>query len=56
METETQVDNLEGLACKFGQGYYFSRPLPLAALHASRLSSATATDREMIAAPETQET
>jgi EAL domain-containing protein (putative c-di-GMP-specific phosphodiesterase class I) len=40
METETQVDKLEGLACEFGQGYFFSRPLSLAALRESRRSKA----------------
>jgi predicted signal transduction protein with EAL and GGDEF domain len=29
METAAQVDDLERLACKFGQGYFFSPPLPL---------------------------
>jgi predicted signal transduction protein with EAL and GGDEF domain len=28
-ETAAQVDYLEGLDCRFGQGYFFSRPLPL---------------------------
>jgi diguanylate cyclase (GGDEF)-like protein len=27
-ESAAQVDYLEGLDCKFGQGYFFSRPLP----------------------------
>jgi len=28
-ETAAQVDYLEGLDCGFGQGYFFSRPMPL---------------------------
>jgi EAL domain-containing protein (putative c-di-GMP-specific phosphodiesterase class I) len=28
-ETAAQVDYLEGLDCRFGQGYFFSRPMPL---------------------------
>ena len=28
-ETAAQVGYLEGLDCKFGQGYFFSRPVPL---------------------------
>jgi EAL domain-containing protein (putative c-di-GMP-specific phosphodiesterase class I) len=28
-ETAAQVDYLEGLDCRFGQGYFFSRPLPI---------------------------
>ena len=28
-ETAAQVDYLEGLDCRFGQGYFFSQPLPL---------------------------
>lgn len=30
VETKAQVDMLEGLGCKIYQGYYYSRPLPLA--------------------------
>jgi predicted signal transduction protein with EAL and GGDEF domain len=33
-ESAAQVDYLEGLDCKFGQGYFFSRPLPLDELQA----------------------
>jgi EAL domain-containing protein (putative c-di-GMP-specific phosphodiesterase class I) len=33
-ETAAQVDYLERLDCKFGQGYFFSRPLPLDELRA----------------------
>ena len=28
IETPTQLDTLRGLGCRFGQGYYFSKPLP----------------------------
>ncbi|MFL6449895.1 MAG: putative bifunctional diguanylate cyclase/phosphodiesterase [Bryobacteraceae bacterium] len=28
IETARQADELEGLGCEFGQGYYFSKPLP----------------------------
>jgi predicted signal transduction protein with EAL and GGDEF domain len=34
-ETSAQVDYLEGLDCRFGQGYFFSRPLPLEELRAA---------------------
>jgi EAL domain-containing protein (putative c-di-GMP-specific phosphodiesterase class I) len=33
-ETAAQVDYLDGLDCRFGQGYFFSRPLPLDELRA----------------------
>jgi EAL domain-containing protein (putative c-di-GMP-specific phosphodiesterase class I) len=33
-ETASQVANLERLECKFGQGFFFSRPLPLDELRA----------------------
>jgi predicted signal transduction protein with EAL and GGDEF domain len=33
-ETAAQVDYLEGLDCKFGQGFFFSRPMPLDELQA----------------------
>lgn len=28
VETAEQRDHLRGLRCEYGQGYYFSRPLP----------------------------
>jgi predicted signal transduction protein with EAL and GGDEF domain len=34
-ETSAQVGYLEGLDCRFGQGYFFSRPLPLEELRAA---------------------
>lgn len=32
IETEAQLDRLRNVGCEFGQGYYFSRPLPAAAM------------------------
>ena len=29
IETRGQLDALLGLGCRFGQGFYFSRPVPL---------------------------
>ena len=30
IETEAQRDRLRGLRCRYGQGFYFSPPLPVA--------------------------
>jgi EAL domain-containing protein (putative c-di-GMP-specific phosphodiesterase class I) len=40
-ETETQVKYLQSLDCKFGQGYFYSRPVPAdQALHLPRILAA----------------
>jgi predicted signal transduction protein with EAL and GGDEF domain len=41
-ETAAQVDYLAGLDCRFGQGYFFSRPVPLEDLRGIRLPLAAA--------------
>ena len=47
-ETKAQVDYLEGLACRFGQGYFFSRPLPLDELRAILLPRTEEPDRVLV--------
>ena len=47
-ETASQVDNLEQLECRFGQGFFFSRPLPLDELRAILKPGAKANDRAWI--------
>jgi len=47
-ETASQVDNLERLECKFGQGFFFSRPLPLDELHAILGPDTEANDRALV--------
>ena len=37
-ETAEQVHDLERLGCRFGQGYFFSKPLPLEQLHVLQTS------------------
>ena len=44
-ETATQVDYLERLDCRFGQGYFFARPAALEELRLISPSSAAETDR-----------
>jgi EAL domain-containing protein (putative c-di-GMP-specific phosphodiesterase class I) len=45
IETAAQGQYLEGLDCRFGQGYSFSRPLPLDELRAILMSSVGEKDR-----------
>lgn len=33
IEQEKDIESLDALGCDFGQGYYFSKPLPLSAVH-----------------------
>ena len=47
-ETASQVDNLEQLECKFGQGFFFSRPLPLDELRAILGPESEANDRALV--------
>ena len=47
-ETASQVDNLEQLECRFGQGFFFSRPLPLDELRAILKPGAEANDRAWV--------
>jgi predicted signal transduction protein with EAL and GGDEF domain len=48
METAAQVDYLERLDCRCGQGYFFSRALPLDQLHALLRADAGRTDRRRL--------
>jgi predicted signal transduction protein with EAL and GGDEF domain len=43
VETEAQLDFLTGQQCRYAQGYYFSKPLPLAELEQFRLQFKTGT-------------
>ena len=47
-ETAAQVDYLDGLDCRFGQGYFFSRPLPLDELRAILLPGADGKDKVLV--------
>jgi predicted signal transduction protein with EAL and GGDEF domain len=47
-ETAAQVHYLEGLGCRFGQGYFFSRPLPLDEIRALLLRGADDKDGVLI--------
>jgi EAL domain-containing protein (putative c-di-GMP-specific phosphodiesterase class I) len=47
-ETASQVDNLERLECRFGQGFFFSRPLPLDELRAILQPGTEADDRALV--------
>jgi EAL domain-containing protein (putative c-di-GMP-specific phosphodiesterase class I) len=47
-ETAAQVDDLEALDCGFGQGYFFSQPLPLDELRAILLPGSEETDRALV--------
>jgi diguanylate cyclase (GGDEF)-like protein len=42
IETQAQADQLNGLGCPYGQGYLFSRPMPLALLTPQVAPKATA--------------
>jgi EAL domain-containing protein (putative c-di-GMP-specific phosphodiesterase class I) len=43
-----QVRYLEGLDCRFGQGYFFSRPLPLDEIRALLLRGAEEDDGVLV--------
>jgi EAL domain-containing protein (putative c-di-GMP-specific phosphodiesterase class I) len=47
-ETAAQVDYLEKLDCRFGQGYFFSRPLPIEELRAILLSDSEEQNRALV--------
>jgi EAL domain-containing protein (putative c-di-GMP-specific phosphodiesterase class I) len=47
-ETAAQVDYLERLDCSFGQGYFFSRPLPLDELRAILLPGSEEQDHVLV--------
>jgi len=46
IETAGEADTLRKLNVKFGQGYYFSRPMPLIAVHQYVLGAEEAPDRK----------
>ncbi len=47
-ETETQIRYLESLDCKFGQGYFYSRPVPAdQALHLPRIVTSRSTQPQL---------
>jgi diguanylate cyclase (GGDEF)-like protein len=47
-ETAAQVDYLQGLDCRFAQGYFFSRPLPIDELRAILLPGSVEQDRGLV--------